>query len=961
MQEFVPGQRWISEAEIQMGLGTILSCDERSVTLLFMSTGETRIYARRTAPLSRVRFEPGDKVKSHEGWTLTIQSVHEADALLLYKGVRDDGSAAELTEGQLDNFMQLNRPGERLFNSQVDKDKHFDLRYLSRLHQARLARSDLRGLCGARTSLIPHQLYIAHEVANRFAPRVLLADEVGLGKTIEAGLILHHQLQTERAQRVLIVVPSSLVHQWLVEMLRRFNLHFSIFDEERCQAIQASSGQDNPFAAEQLALCSLDFLREHPERHRQATEAGWDLLIVDEAHHLQWSPEDVSLEYQLIEQLAAVTAGVLLLTATPEQLGKQSHFARLRLLDPDRFPDYARFLEEEQHYQPVAQAVEELLAGAALGAEARQTLVATINEGDNQALLDQIDSPDTDSRQRARTELVEHLLDRHGTGRILYRNTRAAVQGFPGRHVVAHPLPLPAAYGESLAALDQSTLSSPQLLLSPELVYQASELPGQTDWTLIDPRVQWLADQLKQLRPHKVLVIAHNADTAIELATALRIKEGIHAAVFHEEMSIVERDRAAAFFADFQDGAQVLICSEIGSEGRNFQFAHHLVMFDLPLNPDLLEQRIGRLDRIGQTQTIQIHVPYLEQSAQEVMFHWYHQGLAAFEHTCPAGHNVFVEVQGLLDDALHQRATDSSELMALIATSQKLNSRLNQALHEGRDRLLEYNSCRPGRAAELQQRARQADDEKFLWPYLEKVFDCYGVDSEEHGEHSYILRPGDRMQTQFPGLLDDGMTVTYDRNTALSNEDMHYLTWEHPMVADAMDMVLSSELGNTALNTVKYRGVKAGTLLLECIYVVESSGQHSSRYLPPTPVRLVVDPQGADHSEKLSNSAIQQSRELVDKTTVGKIVRAYNQQLRDMVKLGDALAASKAPAILAKAQQQAEQTLSREINRLKALQQHNPNVRDAEIAFFEAELQQLAQTLESAAPRLDAIRVIVVT
>lgn len=86
-------------------------------------------------------------------------------------------------------------------------------------------------------------------------------------------------------------------------------------------------------------------------------------------------------------------------------------------------------------------------------------------------------------------------------------------------------------------------------------------------------------------------------------------------------------------------GAQVLLCSEIGSEGRNFQFASNLVMFDLPFNPDLLEQRIGRLDRIGQAHDIQIHVPYLEKTAQSVLVRWYHEGLDAFEHTCPTGTN----------------------------------------------------------------------------------------------------------------------------------------------------------------------------------------------------------------------------------------------------------------------------------------------------------------------------------
>jgi len=167
---------------------------------------------------------------------------------------------------------------------------------------------------------------------------------VGLGKTIEAGLILHQQLLTERAHRILIVVPETLVHQWLVEMLRRFNLYFSVFDEARCQAIIESNEQDNPFHAEQLILCSLDFLVEHEEHLQQALDGEWDLLVIDEAHHLQWSPEHASPEYNLVEQLANVTKGVLLLTATPEQLGKESHFARLRLLDPNRFPDFNQFV-----------------------------------------------------------------------------------------------------------------------------------------------------------------------------------------------------------------------------------------------------------------------------------------------------------------------------------------------------------------------------------------------------------------------------------------------------------------------------------------------------------------------------------------------------------------------------------------------------------------------------------------
>ena len=226
MQEFVPGQRWVSSAELNLGLGMIVSIEHRTVTLVFPATGETRTYAKQSAPLSRVRFVPGDTVLDVDDRGIQVEAVEEQDGLLTYTGIDDSSQSIRLHERQLSCFIQLNRPGERMFSGQIDNDRLFELRYASWQHINQLNQSDLFGLTGCRTSLIPHQLYIAHEVGSRYAPRVLLADEVGLGKTIEAGLILHQQLLTERARRVLIVVPESLVHQWLVEMLRRFNLMF---------------------------------------------------------------------------------------------------------------------------------------------------------------------------------------------------------------------------------------------------------------------------------------------------------------------------------------------------------------------------------------------------------------------------------------------------------------------------------------------------------------------------------------------------------------------------------------------------------------------------------------------------------------------------------------------------------------------------------------------------------------
>jgi len=1020
-----------------MGLGTILKVEHRTVTVVFIASGDTRIYAKATAPLTRVEFAVGDTVRTQHGVSITVDEFVEQQGLLTYIGKDDAGNTHEVAEAELDNFLQLNRPSERLFNGQIDKHKWFELRYQTLQALNRLGHSELYGLVGCRTSLIPHQLYIAHEVANRYAPRVLLADEVGLGKTIEAGLILHHQLLTERAHRVLIVVPETLVHQWLVEMLRRFNLHFRIFDEDRVESLFDStdeidedvdeSAKENPFMAEQLILCSIEFLAANPKYFDQCMQAQWDLLVVDEAHHLQWSPDHASDEYLLVEQLAAQTKGVLLLTATPEQLGKESHFARLRLLDAERFPDFNAFVEEENNYEPIAQVVEDLLENRELSDADMKLLQQTIDEGDNKVLLDQLDaskktldprvtsgilpsaltgqpsavlnrsirfsrgddvkvlkddgkegendtSKDDDEsstsslpRRRessdlpaeisqARIELVEHLLDRHGTGRVLFRNTRAAVKGFPERKVFDYPLPMPDSYVQLLTELKDVHAS---LFLAPELLHET--VASDERWTRFDPRLEWLGTKLEALYPHKVLVIAASAETALDIAWHLKNRTGIHAAVFHEGLSIVERDRAAAFFADMETGAQVLVCSEIGSEGRNFQFAHHLVLFDLPLNPDLLEQRIGRLDRIGQTETISLHVPYLENSAQHVMYRWYHEGLSAFEHTCPAGHSVYVKVEANLLTAL-QNPADTAAVEQLVGDSRAMYAEMTDALHRGRDRLLEYNSCRMHIAESLKQRSLEADATSALDNYMDSVFDCFGVDSEPHSENCLIIRPTDHMVNRFPGLADDGMTITYDRDTALSFEDAHYLSWEHSMVRDAIDMVVTNELGNTALTAIKYRGAQPGSVLLECLFVLEVAAVEalqSQRYLPPTTIRVVMDEHDTDHNEKLAHDAINRAGAAVDSNTAIQVVRAKQKVLKSLLQTCEQRAQQQAPAIFKAAHAQAEDILMREINRLKALQQVNPNVRDAEINFYDQQLQALTQLIDATRLRLDSLRVIV--
>ncbi|MBS9779208.1 MAG: RNA polymerase-associated protein RapA, partial [Moraxellaceae bacterium] len=359
------GQRYLSDTETELGLGIVVAVDERCVHVLFPQSEETRVYAQKTAPLSRVTFKVGDTISDQDGNNFTVTAVNEVMGVLKYEVSDQDGTVQKpVMETRLSANITLAKPLERLLAGQVERADSYELRQDILRMQTAITGHPLKGLMGARVDIIEHQLYIAHEVGKRLAPRVLLADEVGLGKTIEAGMIIHQQLLTGRADRVLVLVPDSLQYQWLVELRRRFNLEFSIFDLVRTASIKEHNPQQNVFATEQCIIASLDLLLDHHDLYEEAMEAGFDLLVVDEAHHLHWDSEQGGNDkYDLVADLSEVIAGVLLLTATPEQLGLESHFARLRLLDSNRFDNLDDFIADNDAFTQTAQVATVLIDG----------------------------------------------------------------------------------------------------------------------------------------------------------------------------------------------------------------------------------------------------------------------------------------------------------------------------------------------------------------------------------------------------------------------------------------------------------------------------------------------------------------------------------------------------------------------------------------------------------------------
>ena len=904
-----PGQRWMSRSEPKLGLGVILEVEGNQVVVFFPAAEETRRYAMKSAPLVRVRYKEGDLIANQTGCELKVLEVRPGEgAQLSY--LCEGGE--EISEVELLDTLSFSSPEQRLLAGICDDFRLFDFRKHALRWNSRLKGSPARGFVGARVDLLPHQFAIVAEAASRVYPRLLLADEVGLGKTIEACLILHHLHLTGRANRVLVLVPESLVHQWFVELYKRFQLLFALFDESRVVSLEAEDPEGNPFLDSQLILASVDYFAEHPNRAQQAREADFDLLIVDEAHHLEWMPEDqggASESYEMVEGLAQEIASVLLLTATPQQLGPEGHFARLRLLDPDRYTDLEAFVAEVESYEPLATAVEMLDEGKELPAKAPAVLAPYL-ESSSRARKHYDDLVAGDESVRA--ALIRELVDSFGTGRIIFRNTRERLEGFPKRQL-------------NLSKLEKGQKAS-----------------------------QWLADLLRSLGEEKILLITHTLESALRIQENLLDVIHVESALFHEELSLMERDRNAAWFAD-PEGARILICSEIGSEGRNFQFAHHLVLFDLPQNPEVLEQRIGRLDRIGQTKTIEIHVPYVAGTGYEMLTRWLAEGLEAFEKPLKGAATLQQEfLPELLEFVKGEKEGDFEEFLA---RTKKRRLEVAELLASGHDRLLVMGAPPVERAEELLGLIDDADNDVRFEDFAVRLFDQQGLDVEDLADRQYLLKRGQRLSETFADLPEDGMAVSFLREEALYREDLAMMTGDHPSFRSALDQFLVEENGNSTFAHCK--AGKGKGIFFEANFVLETSAParlHIERFLAPTLLSVAVDHKGTDRSgERLYEDAPLRPADphrLVSQESFRKSI--FPTLLEQIWGIAKKQAVEPREEAIKLAKEAYESSLAR----LKDLASRNPHVSPQEISKQEELLAESLAAIEAARLRLDSVRLV---
>jgi ATP-dependent helicase HepA len=891
MQQFAEGQRWFSKTEPELGLGTLVTFNDKTICIRFDSSDCIRQYTLQSAPLKRLVFKSGDEIQLKNNKYLTIDAVSESGGLLYYAG-----KGRVVCEKDLSDTISFSMPQDRLFAGITDTNKLFDLRYRLLKSKADYDSSLAKGFLGGQVELIPHQFFIADKVTSRYIPRVLLSDETGLGKTIEACLILHKLLMTQRVKRVLVVAPESLVHQWFIELYRKFNLSFMIFNEDYCFSLEQKSPKTNPFSDHQLGILSMDFL-ENKKRQAQLLEAGWDMIVIDEAHHIT----DDEQTYAFIKILARKVFGLMLLTATPEQMGVKNHFLHLSLLDPKRYFDFATYLDEANQYKKTFKKIKEL-----------------IKKGEN----------------------IGPVLDSYGPGRVIFRNKRNVIKGFPKRVARLKPL------GATLPQIKAANLD----------FFKETKNYDFTD----DPRILYLVELIKQ--KVKILVICSSKEKVDAIDKAVAAHIFIDAARFDETMSLLKRDRNAAWFSR-KNGARLLICSEIGSEGRNFQFVHNLFLFDLPLNPELLEQRIGRVDRIGQKKQIQIHVPYLLGSIYEILARWYMNGLNLFEKNINGVHlmhtNFEEKLLDLFNKSKENKGVDKVLLDRLILETKTYCIKVDKKLEQGKNILLEMNSFKPKQARQIMDIIIQMDNNKALDELLILTLDHYGIETDFIDKTIFKLASDHMTEERFPERTGLSDTMTFNRQTAIVRDDVDFFSWDHPFVQNTFEYFITN--GTGSCSTARLKEQDHPGVLLETVFILECvAPRHLNieRYLMADPIRIIVDHNadditGENKFVELSKKLIEdQSNWFLDMEPIKQIV------IPSMMEKSFSIAMVCSQEMIKKARTRAKDILGKEITRLNELKKINPNISNKEIKLARARMASLLDCLSSARPRMDALRLI---
>lgn len=1003
------GNHIVHRQQPAWGVGRVVGVSKDGLRLLVRFSGRPREelqVATRDPALARYRYRVDDEVKAFRNERVArarVVSVTAGDLdelVVAFDDVHDDFDDADVDEDDADDrlatvlesqvaaFPPASGVVEAIVRGEWGDAKSFQLRQNTLRLDVERRGDGLGALFASRVMVRPYQVAVAQRVLSDRSPRYVLADEVGLGKTIEAGMITSALLHARLGRRVLVVAPQHLAVQWLAELWHKFNLRFTLLDAERLEQEEEEAPGLDPWQRYDLVVTSLELLMRDDDALEAAadSDARWDLVIFDEAHHLR-----SERAYDVAVDVSTNTWGLLLLTATPLKLDPEEYYRLLRLVESAPAQSMEEFelrVERQRDLTKLVRALEEAPTRE-ISKKARGVAKLFPHDEVLAELASRVGAADDDGAD-AREELLEHLADVYSLSARLMRNRRAVVGGFTERrlHLVdvlpppeaqallievqaaireavsAGTLPDGAPMGLLLRRLDSSPAALAKALEArPEPVFAdlAKRARAQCGFSG-DAKLRALRDRLREIDANepgaKVLIFTQSRETLEYLLAELQ-REGFGPLWYHANLNTLERDRMVARFRD-PEGPRLMVSTEAGGEGRNFQFCHWLVHYDLPWSPSAIEQRIGRLDRVGQTHPVEMVVFRPAGSLAARVVDLFVEDVRVFAETVGGLDAVLELVEG---DIVRLAASGSEKAWKTFST--KLSAAVRKArdsISEDYDPLLDRRSFDRERVARILGRALERaglddDDLNLDTPEgLEEALLTVARDLDERLEDTVLaiarkigidVDTDDEVEafqcrmTLGPHLTVDALAGldlsedrviegTFWRDTAVEREEIEYLATGHPVVEALVNHVRDGEFGRTSVVRLKSgRSQAVGAYFSFVVLLPEADdlaqGSHvpsrqAERLLDSTLVRVGVE-LGADGSVSISDRIV----EALDGATKISTVRSadlpvpfarWEQVFRELEKAARAEAQKRLAASINGGARRLEHETQRRLDRL---------------------------------------------
>ena len=521
---------------------------------------------------------------------------------------------------------------------QVNANEYY-LRYVAMLSKIKSETSE--GILSKLSSGViplPHQLHVLNRAVSDNNVRYILADEVGLGKTIEAGLIIEELKARGLIKRILVVCPTGLVTQWNIEMEEKFGEKFRIILPEDYDTIRKITDNDDVYGQFDQVISPMDSIKPlekrigwteerieqyNEERIYSIINSGWDLVIIDEAHRVAGSTGEVD-RYKLGNLLAAASPYLLLLTATPHN-GKTEPFLRLiRLVDEKAFPNMKAVVKEQvAPYVIRTEKREAIDNNGNLLFKNRNTHIVELHwderHSQQRKLYEMVSSYVSKNynkalRNRGKNMWVIFLLIM--MQRLVTSSTTAVRQSLQKRIKILEEqafryesmteaefveIDLEENMEEVIAAISMDIKSEIEDLN--QIVAVAQQAEYQYLDVKVEPLLSIVDDIFAEDKNRKLIIFTEFVATQQYLSKLLKDR-GYSTSLLNGSLSIEERNLV---LAEFREETNILISTDAGGEGLNLQFANYMINYDLPWNPMKIEQRIGRVDRIGQQRDVEIY------------------------------------------------------------------------------------------------------------------------------------------------------------------------------------------------------------------------------------------------------------------------------------------------------------------------------------------------------------------